>query len=173
MFYESKFLSSILDKSKKNYFKITDIKNISSETDSSQTDNTKISFFDNSGSDILNQDIFNENNKNKKIDSENSVSSLQVTYGSDLSLKNDEINSLIVLPDILQWNTSNVIDMSFMFYKCISLISLPDISNWNTGNANNMESMFYECNLLLSLPDISKWDIKLRISVIYFMDAIL
>ena len=66
MFYESKFLSSILDKSKKNYFKITDIKNISSETDSSQTDNTKISYFDNSRSDILNQDIFNENNKNKK-----------------------------------------------------------------------------------------------------------
>ena len=60
------------------------------------------------------------------------------------------------LPDISKWNTSNVINMSDMFYGCNSLISLPDISKWNTSNVINMSHMFYECNSLISLPDISK-----------------
>ena len=55
-------------------------------------------------------------------------------------------NSLISLPDISKWNTSNVNNMSWMFTECKSLISLPDISNWNTSNVNDMSRMFYECN---------------------------
>ena len=45
-----------------------------------------------------------------------------------------------------------------MFDGCCSLISLPDIHNWNTSNVNNMSSIFYHCSLLQSLPDISKWN---------------
>ena len=45
-----------------------------------------------------------------------------------------------------------------MFYYCNSLISLPDISKWNTSNVNNMNRMFSFCNSLISLPDISKWN---------------
>ena len=47
-----------------------------------------------------------------------------------------------------------------MFYKCRSLISLPDISKWNTSNVENMESMFYSCSELVNIPNISKWDTK-------------
>ena len=53
-----------------------------------------------------------------------------------------ECNSLISLPDISKWNTSNVNDMSEIFRECNSLISLPDISKWNTPNVNDM---FDEC----------------------------
>ena len=49
-----------------------------------------------------------------------------------------ECNSLISLPDISKWNTSNVKDMMCLFDKCNSLISLPDISKWNTSNVENM-----------------------------------
>ena len=63
-----------------------------------------------------------------------------------------ECNSLISLPDISNWNTSNVKNMSNMFYGCNSLISLPNISKWNTSNAENISNMCYEClnNLIVS-----------------------
>ena len=50
--------------------------------------------------------------------------------------------------------------MSYMFYNCSSLNSLPDISNWNTSNVTNMSYMFSNCSSLNSLPDITKWNIK-------------
>ena len=50
--------------------------------------------------------------------------------------------------------------MYSMFSNCSSLNSLPDISNWNTSNVTDMSSMFYKCNSLNSLPDMTKWDIK-------------
>ena len=43
-----------------------------------------------------------------------------------------------------------------MFNGCNSLISLPDISNWNTKNVTNMSYMFSDCSSLISLPNISK-----------------
>ena len=67
-------------------------------------------------------------------------------------------SSLLSLPDTLNWNVINVIDMEHMFYGCSSLLSLPDISNWNTKNVTDMHSMFDGCSSLLSLPDISNWN---------------
>ncbi len=61
--------------------------------------------------------------------------------------------SLISLPDISNWNTSNVEYMDGMFSECYSLISLPDISNWNTFNTKGMNHMFYKCSSSLKLPD--------------------
>ena len=49
------------------------------------------------------------------------------------------------LPDISNWDTSNIIDMSKIFYNCRSLTSLPDISNWKTNNVIDMNKMFYNC----------------------------
>ena len=47
-----------------------------------------------------------------------------------------------------------------MLSDCSSLSSLPDISNWNTSNVTNMSYIFNNCKSLLSLPDISKWNTK-------------
>ena len=46
--------------------------------------------------------------------------------------------------------------MSDMFGGCSSLKSIPDISNWNTTNVYNMSDMFRGCSSLKSIPDISK-----------------
>ena len=53
--------------------------------------------------------------------------------------------SLISLPDISKWNTSNVTNMSDMFCNCSSLNSLPDISIWNTKKLKEKTDMFYGC----------------------------
>ena len=38
--------------------------------------------------------------------------------------------------------------MNDIFSDCNSLTSLPDISNWNTNNVINMSYMFSDCNSL-------------------------
>src|SRR5690606_186926 len=59
----------------------------------------------------------------------------------DLSyLLHDSVVSDIV--NIGDWNTSNVTDMSYMFYKAVNFDG--DISNWNTTNVTNMSHMFRE-----------------------------
>ena len=68
--------------------------------------------------------------------------------------------SLLSLPDISKWNIQNVQDISNLFYGCHSLISLPDISDWNTINIIIMYNLFRECKSLNFLPDISKWEIS-------------
>ena len=53
-------------------------------------------------------------------------------------------------------NTSQVTDMSRMFYNCDQLTSL-DLSNFDTSKATNMDSMFYYCYKLTSL-DLSSFN---------------
>ena len=77
-------------------------------------------------------------------------------------------NLLKQIPDISKLNTKNVIDMGEMFKGCKSLLSLPDISKWNTSNVINFSNMFAGCIKLQSLPDISKWDTN-KLKLIYGM----
>ena len=39
-----------------------------------------------------------------------------------------------------------------MFYHCSSLSSLPDISKWNTSNVIDMSGMFFRCKESLKIP---------------------
>ena len=55
-------------------------------------------------------------------------------------------------------DTSNVTNMSSMFYRCRNLTSL-DLSGWNTINVTNMNSMFNSCNNLTYL-NLSGWNIN-------------
>ena len=54
------------------------------------------------------------------------------------------------------FDTSNVTDMSLMFFGCTSLTSL-DLSNFDTSNVTYMDGMFSVCSSLSSL-DLSGWD---------------
>ena len=90
---------------------------------------------------------------------------------SDASFMFSQCNSLISLPDILNWNTINVTNMSNMFQECFSLCSLPDISSWNTSNVRDMKYMFYGCSSLLYLPDISKWNTSNVNNMSYMFDS--
>jgi len=61
-----------------------------------------------------------------------------------------ECKSLISLSDLSKWDTSNVEDMSCMFYRCSSLKEL-NLSNFNTNNATDMYGMFNGCSNELKL----------------------
>ena len=55
------------------------------------------------------------------------------------------------------WITNNVTDMRNNFCHCsslLSLLSLPDISIWNTTNVTEMSGMFYKYHYLISLNGI-------------------
>ena len=58
--------------------------------------------------------------------------------------------------DVSKFDTSNVTDMNSMFEECSSLTSL-DLGGWNTSNVNYIGSMFCSCSSLTSL-DMSGWD---------------
>ena len=58
--------------------------------------------------------------------------------------------------DLSNFNTTNVTNMSFMFDNCDSLTTL-NISSFNTQNVTNMSFMFNECSLLTML-DLSNFN---------------
>ena len=54
--------------------------------------------------------------------------------------------------DLISYNdTSNVTNMSNMFYNCSSLTSIPQL---DTSNVTNMTQMFYNCSKLTSIPQL-------------------
>jgi surface protein len=54
-------------------------------------------------------------------------------------------------------NTSQVTNMSGMFFECVSLTAL-DLSSFDTRNVTDMTSMFYECGSLLDIYIGSGWN---------------
>lgn len=58
------------------------------------------------------------------------------------------------------WDTSNITDMSYLFYKCFNISYLSEInfSSWNTSNVTNMEYMFYNTNNIYDNIGLSGWD---------------
>ena len=69
-------------------------------------------------------------------------------------------STLEYLPDISNWEITNVKNINNMFEGCTSLIELPDISKWNTINIIYMNKLFKNCSSLQYLPDISKWNLE-------------
>lgn len=70
------------------------------------------------------------------------------------TFEESSITNLISFPD-----TSNIKNMSFMFYYCGSLTSSLDLSSFNTSNVTNMSNMFRNCYNLQTLNVIG-WDIS-------------
>lgn len=58
--------------------------------------------------------------------------------------------------DISSWNVEQVEDMSYMFEGADKFNQ--DISDWNTSNVTNMRGMFYEASSFNQ--DISSWNTK-------------
>ena len=54
------------------------------------------------------------------------------------------------------FDVSNVINMSYMFYRCSELTSI-DLSGWNTTNVTTISNMFDSCTKLTTL-DLSNFD---------------
>ncbi len=58
--------------------------------------------------------------------------------------------------DVSKFDTKNVTNMSNMFHWCFVLTTL-DVSNFDTQNVTNMSNMFYNCHALITL-DVSNFD---------------
>ena len=69
---------------------------------------------------------------------------------------NSIISDSVVEASFKGSNTSNVTNMSDMFWQCSGLTSL-DVSGWDTSKVTNMNQMFHGCNKLETL-DLSGWD---------------
>ena len=54
--------------------------------------------------------------------------------------------------DLSNFNTHNVINMSYMFSWCNSLTNI-NLSNFNTQNVTYMSGMFSGCNSLTNIDD--------------------
>jgi len=62
--------------------------------------------------------------------------------------------------------------MRGIFSGCSSLISLPDISKWNTSNINDMRNLFSKCPNLQYLSDNQNGiQVMLLIWIICLMDV--
>lgn len=55
------------------------------------------------------------------------------------------------------WNTSNVTNMSHMFYDCTDL-NYPGIGDWDVSNVTDMTEMFYGCKQFNC--NLSRWDLS-------------
>lgn len=73
------------------------------------------------------------------------------------------------IPDFIKfWNTNSVTTMRNMFARCTKIKTVPDISNWNLFRCNDVSGMFENCTNLVKLPDISNWKIN-TVQYMYFM----
>ena len=84
------------------------------------------------------------------------IQNLDVSLFENLSGLFYNITNGVKSLDLSGWKTSNIKDMSFMFYGCENLKSL-DISGWDTSNVEDMGAMFGNCINLKSL-DLSGLD---------------
>ena len=66
------------------------------------------------------------------------------------------LTNLTTIEGLANLNTSEVTDMSYMFYFCSSLTSL-DVSSFNTGKVSDMEGMFSYCSSLTTINCDADW----------------
>ncbi len=92
--------------------------------------------------------------QNKPIDF-NCIDTSKINDMSELFV-GDDLNYIEYI-DISDWNVSNVLDMSHMFYSCLSLKHIGDISNWHVNQVKLMTDMFFDCIELEHVGDLSNW----------------
>lgn len=98
---------------------------------------------------------------------------LQTENVTDMSYMFDDFacyeDSFDKIPNVRNWNTSNVEYMNDMFSSYAStnvkdLNQVPDVSLWNTSKVKDMSSMFYDyggASLALNqVPVVGSWDIS-------------
>ena len=66
-------------------------------------------------------------------------------------------------------NTSNVTNMSYMFYECSSLKTAPVM---DTTNVTNMDYMFYYCKALTTIPPLNTSKVTTMRQMFYYCDAL-
>lgn len=108
----------------------------------------------------LEQAIYLWNNNNKEaINTYGHISEWNTSNITDMSKL--FYNYTFFNDNINNWNVSNVINMEALFYKCFNFNQ--PLYKWNVGNVRNMSEMFYECiNFNQSLDNWNINNINIR-----------
>ena len=104
-----------------------------------------------------------------EIENINLLDTSEVTNMSDMFYMCFYLTSL----DVSNFDTSKVTNMEGMFSRCNSLTSL-DVSNFDTSQVTDMEDMFYGCSGLTSL-DLSNFDtsqVTNMVGMFYYCDKL-
>ena len=65
---------------------------------------------------------------------------------------------LTTVGDLSGWDTSNVVNMSAIFYNSDKLTNVGNLGNWKTSQVTDMNSMFASASNLTNVGDLSNWD---------------
>ena len=94
-----------------------------------------------------------------KIKSGETILGLEGTYEGDnindyiaVPANKNTIKILDCIKQIPQLDTSNVINMSYMFQDCTALTTIPQL---NTSKVTNMNTMFNNCTALTTIPQLN------------------
>ncbi|MBO5005694.1 MAG: BspA family leucine-rich repeat surface protein [Clostridia bacterium] len=86
----------------------------------------------------------------------NCINTTNITDMSFLFYNPDIKNVSNICFDVSKWNVSNVTNMKSMFFYCRNFNC--DISNWDVSNVKNMSRMFYNCQRFNC--DLDKWNVS-------------
>ena len=105
-------------------------------------------------SNVIDMDYFFSGcTKIKEIKGLNMLNTKKVNNMDSMFSSCEEIEYL----DVSNFDTSNTIDMQYMFNKCSKLKEIKGLNGFNTSNVENMDSMFKLCENLEYL-DLSNFD---------------
>lgn len=75
-------------------------------------------------------------------------------------------NNITTIPSI---NTSLVTDMSYMFYNCEKLTTIPQL---DTSNVTSMRNMFYYCSQLTTIPQFDTSKVTIMNSMFFYCSSL-
>ena len=113
--------------------------------------NIKNSVYNISIDGIGNTDIDASNLFNSFLNLYRAITLNDMNYVTNMSSMFNNTRKLSQIPNY-NFNTSNVVDMSYMFSYCYNLVNIP---NFNTINVTNMGSMFASCHNLVNIPNFN------------------
>ncbi len=67
-------------------------------------------------------------------------------------------SNLTDISGLTGWDTSNVTNMSYMFYIATNLTDISPLKDWNTSNVTNMSYMFYNTTNLTDISPLKDWN---------------
>ena len=65
--------------------------------------------------------------------------------------------NLLTAVNITKWNTSKVVDMSYMFSGCSKLTTVPE---FDCSAVRNVDGMFYSCSKLTTVPNMNCYNLR-------------
>ncbi len=66
--------------------------------------------------------------------------------------------SLADITPLAQWDTSKVTNMYCLFEICTSLADVSGLASWDTSKVTNMGCLFYNCTSLADVSALAQWD---------------